>query len=327
MALEIAAGSRIKSIVVDTDETVLVTSISSNTLTVVRDYGATSGAYTAKAATVDDGDTVQIIGNAFEAGFALPVEKSTKEIQMDNYCQTQRTPFGITEIAAAAAVRGEQDWPFQMKKAGITHQRKIEYQNIWGHPMPGDLGLSSSGTGNTDPATAGGFMHFMTGGASGGFAGTGTDRLVTQAEITKAEFLTFIEAAFEYGSAQKVVFCAPILRSALDSWGISQLNTFSEKTLYGMNVAKWVSSHGTIIFVTHKMLKAQASEGAYNFLVDMNDLASVGYSDIGSTRLRTLEPYKATGKTIKQAEYQTIGCLELRVPKKHAVLKGVTSYA
>ena len=123
------------------------------------------------------------------------------------------------------------------------------------------------------------------------------------------------------------MFGAPILRSALDFWGISKLNTFSEKTLYGMNVAQWVSSHGTIVFVTHKMLKQSLTEGAANFLMDMDDVAIVTYSNIGSTRLRQLDPYAATGKTIKQAEWQTISCLELRVPKKHACLYGVTSYA
>ncbi len=307
------------------NETVLVTSISSDTLTVVRDYGATSGAYTALAATVDDGAYVTIIGNAFEAVYQLPVAKSTLEIQMDNWCQTQRTPFGITEIAAAAAVRGEADWPWQMKKGGISHQRNIEYQNIWGHPMPGDAGLSSSGTGNTDPATAGGLFHYLTGGT--GFTGTGSSRIISQAELTQAEFLAALEPMFEYGSAQKVMFCAPIFRTALDFWGISKLNTFTESTAFGMNIAKWVSAHGTIVFVTHKMLKDPGSDGATAFVVDMDDISFVTYSDIGSTRLRQLDPYSATGKTIKQAEYQTISCLEVRTPKKHGMFKDVTSYA
>ena len=307
------------------NETVLVTAISSSTLTVTRDYGATSGAYTARAATVDDGAYFTIIGNAFEAGHQLPTAKSTKEIQLDNWCQTQRTPFAITEIADAAAVRGEDDWPFQARKSGITHQRKLEYQHIWGSPMPGDAGLSSSGTGNDAPAAAGGIWHFLTGGT--GFSGTGTDRLVEQADITQSEFEAFLEPAFEYGSAQKVMFCAPILRSALDHWGISKLSTFVNDKVFGMDVSRWQSAHGTIVFVTHKMLKDPGSDGAYNFLVDMDDISIVTYSNIGATQLRMLDPYKATGETTKKAEYTTISCLELRVPKKHACLYGVTSYS
>lgn len=310
-----------------TNETFLVTaSASTGALTITRDYGKTSGAYTGLAGSFVDEEYLTILSNAFEQGHELPVPKSTQETQLDNWCQDFRTPFGISEIAMNAAVRGEADWPFQMKKAAITHQRKIELAMLYGHPEPGDLGLSSSGTGNDKPSTMGGFLHFITGGT--GFEGTGTDRLVSQSEITQSEFLNWLEAAYEYGSAQKVLFSCSKLRSALDSWGISKLNTFSEKNVFGMNVAKWVSSHGTVVFVTHKMLKDPSGTlGSYNFLVDMNDVSMVYYSNIGSTRLRELDPYKATGKTIKQAEWQTICTFELRVPKKHACLYNVLTYA
>jgi len=304
-------------------ETLLVTGRSSNALTVVRDYGATSGAYTALASSFTDEEVITIIGNAFEDGFALPSLRSTTEVQMDNWCQVQRTPFGIGEIAAAAATRGENDWAFQMRKAGITHSRKLEYQNLWGHPMPGDGSIYA--TTNDNPSSGGGLWHFLTGGT--GFSGTGSSRRVSQAEITKAEFLTWIQNCFRYGSARKVCYCAPILRSAIDSWGIADLQTFSTSKVYGIDIAKWVSSHGTIVFVTHKMLEQQGAEGATNFMIDMDDVKWLTYSNYGDTRLRMLEPYKADGSTVKKAEYQTVGCLELKTPKKHGVLYGVTSYA
>ena len=297
--------------------------VSAGSLVIVRDYGSTSGAYTPVAGTFTDEETITILSNAFEAGHALPVEKSTTEVEMNNYCQDIRTPFGITEVAAAAAVRGEADWPYQMRKAGITHQRKIEYQFIWGRPMPGDKGLSSSGTGNTDPATMGGLWHFLTGGTV--FSGTGSDRLVSQAEVTKSEFLDWLEAGFEFGSSKKLLLAPPLLRTAIDSWGIADLQTTPGANVYGLALSKWLSSHGTISIVTHKMLAD--SSGAAAFLVDLEDLAFVNYSNIGSTRLRTLDPYKATGKTIKQAEFETICCLELKQPKKHAALYGMTSFA
>ena len=308
-----------------TREVFLVSTANQTTgaLTIVRDYGATSGAYTAVAGTFTDEETLTIIGNAFEAGYQLPTKKSRAEVKIDNYCQDQRTPLGITEVAAAAAVRGEADWPYQMRKAAITHQRKIEYQNIWGRPMPGDKGLSSSGTGNTDPAAGGGVWHFLTGGT--GFSGTGSDRRVEQAEITKTEFLDWIEACFEYGGSKKVLYAPPLLRTAFDSWGIADLQTTPGATTYGLAIGKWLSAHGVIAIVTHKMLTD--SSGAAAFLLDMEDVSWVTYSNIGSTRFRDLDPYKATGKTIKEAEYQTISCLELRQPKKHGVLYGMTSFA
>ena len=304
-------------------ETLLVTDRSSDALTVVRDYGSTSGAYTALASSFTDEEVITIIGNAFEDGHPLPALRSTKEIQIDNYCQPQRTPFGIGEIANASAQRGENDWAFQMRKAGIEHMRKIEYQNLWGHPMPGDGSIYA--TTNSAPAAGGGLWHFLTGGT--GFSGTGSGRRVSQAEITKAEFLTWIQNCFRYGSAQKVCYCAPILRSAIDSWGIADLQTFSTDKVYGINIAKWVSSHGTIVFVTHKMLEQQGAEGATNFMIDMEDVSWLTLGKYGDTRMRTLKPYEADGTTIMEAEYQTVGCLELKTPKKHGVLYAVTSYA
>lgn len=309
-------------------ETFLVTAVSTGNdqLTIIRDYGATSGAYTALAQSFDDDDVIKLIGNAFEQGHILPTQKSTTEVQLDNWLQTQRTPFGVSEVAAGAAVRGEADWPFQMRKANKTHLRKIEWQNIFGHPMPGDRGLSSSGTGNDNPATGGGILHYLTGGT--GFVGTGSDRLLLNAEITKAEFLTWIQHCFRYGSANRVLLCAPLFRTAFDSWGLADLRTVSEKTVFGLKVLTWVSSHGTITIVTHKMLEDQGGgDGAYAFMLDMEDIKWVTYAVGGSTRLRMLEPYKATGATIRQAEFYTISCIEIRVTKKHGCMYGTTGFA
>ena len=300
-----------------------LSTVNSGSIVVTRDYGqgdSTPG-YSIRADTIDDGDYLTIIGNAFEQGHPLPVRKSTVEIERFNFCQDQRTPFGISEVAAAAAVHGEADWPFQMRKAGITQARKVEYQNIWGVPVQGDKGIFASGTGNTAPQAAAGLDYYIRRYAD-------SVRKITQTDITQSEFLDFIEAGFEFGSAEKIMYCPPVLRSALDFWGISKLQTFSEKTLFGMNVARWVSSHGTIIFVNHKMLRDPGTaDGANAYLLDMKNIKWITYSNIGSTRLRTLEPYKATGATVKQAEFQTISCIEIKLPETHAYLEGLQTYS
>ena len=306
-----------------THETCLITARTSDALTIVRDYGATSGAYTALADEFDDEDVITWIGNAFEDAFALPALKSTTETQIDNWCQLQRTPWAMGELAQAAAMRGEDDWVFQDRKAAITHLRKLERQHIFGHPMPGDAGIYA--TTNDNPATAGGLLHYLTGGTS--FDGTGSDRLVSNASITHQEFLDYLEAIFEYGSSRRVAFVAPLFRSALDYWGISKLNTFSETTKYGMKIATWLSSHGEISFITHKMLKdAGGDDGAYAFFVDMDDISQVIYQSF-PTQKRTLDPYAADGTMAKKAEWLTCSSLEVREPKKHGCIYGTTSYA
>lgn len=303
-------------------EQVLVESVNAN-LVVERDYGKTSGAYTALADSILDEDVFVFLGNAFEDGAPLPTLRSTKEVQLDNYCQLQRTPWGLGELAAASAVRGEDDWTLEARVSAITHMRKIERQNVFGRPAAGDLSILA--TANTDPSASGGLWHFLTGGT--GFAGTGSDRLVSNADITQTEFLEYLEALFQYGSGRRVCFCGPILRTALDYWGISKLNTFSETTKYGMKIATWLSSHGDIAFITHKMLGDQGGDdGAYAFFVDMDDVSWVIFNGYATHR-RDLKPYESDGTMVKQAEWMTCSCLEVREPKKHGCIYGITSFA
>lgn len=311
-----------------TRETMLVTAINGTTgVTVVRDYGATSGAYTALAGSILDGEVMIRLSNAWEQGAPLGTMLSTAEVQMDNWCQDIRTPFGMSEVAYAAAVHGEADWPYQMRKAAIEHQRKIEWAAKFGHPSPGDRGIYVSSTGNTAPATMGGLWHFLTGGT--GFSGTGSDRRVSQSEITKAEFLTWVQHCFRYGSSNRVLFAPPLLRTALDAWGIADLQLRPGDSAYGVAVKRWISSHGVVTIVTDKMLEQPpgGSAGATAFMLDMEDISMVFYNKLGTTRLRELDVYKADGTTAKKAEYQTIVTLEVKQPKKHGVLYGMTSFA
>ena len=295
-------------------EVMLVTAVTDDILTVVRDYGAAEG-WTEYDGAPADGEYLTVIGNAFEQGHPLPVIRSTTEVQYTNYAQDQRTPFGISEVSAASAHRGEQDEAFQRRKAGISHSRKLEYQNFWGRPYVGDKGLFVAATGNTLPTTGGGWNHYISEYAP-------TAQKLDETEITSDEFQNFMESVFEYGSGMKFCYCPPKLRTGLDKWGISKLNTFVPDTMFGMAVNKWISSHGTVVFITHKMLKnPQSGDWLYSFFIDMEKVKWITFSNIGSTRLRRLEPYKATGATVKQEEYQTIGCTKVGLPPTHARLR------
>ena len=53
----------------------------------------------------------------------------------------------------------------------------------------------------------------------------------------------------------------------------------------------------------------------------MEEVKWIQYSNIGSTRLRTLEPYKATGATLMEEEYQSITCIKFGMAAKHARLR------
>jgi len=280
-----------------------------------RDFGQSAEGWTALAAAIADGATLRIIGNAFEQGHTIPTIRSTVEVEYSNYCQDFRTPFGISEVSAAAAHRGVQDWPYQRNKARITHTRKLELSFWWGKPYAGDKGYYSSTTGNTAPGSMGGINHFIQEYAP-------SDQKLDETELTQDEFQNFMEWVFQYGSDTKVCYCSPRLRTALDKWGISKLNTFVTDTMYGMAVGKWMSSHGTVVFVTHKMFtKPEATDYYYAFFLDIGQLKWNNYSDKGSTRLRRMKPYEATGETGMKEEFQSISGVKFGLAPNHARLR------
>lgn len=294
-------------------EVMLVTAVNSDVLTVTRDLGQSTEGWTAKAGNMADNDFVTVIGNAFEQGHPLPVIRSTKEVENFNYCQDVRTPMGISEVSAASAHRGEQDDILQLRKIGLSHMRKLEYLTFWGKPFRGDKTYFE--TSNTAPTTMGGINHYID---ETGLANQKLD----ETEITSDEFQDYMEQVFEYGSAEKMCYCTPRLRTALDKWGITKLNTFESTRMLGMKVDVWQSSHGTVIFKTHKQLKnPETTDWLYNFFIDAARLRWVTFSNIGSTQLRKLDPYKATGETGEKQEMQTIGCIMFGLVPTHARLR------
>lgn len=300
-------------------EVMLVTAISTNDLTVTRDYGqgGTPG-YTARADSTSDNAWLTIIGNAFEQGHPLPSIKNFQEVERTNIVQDLRTPFGVTEIVAATAQYGENDWPYQMRKKGIEHLRNLERQNVQGVAVTSDLSLYA--TTNTAPGAAAGIDFYIR--EYGDSA-----RQISQTEITQTEFLDAIEAMFAFGGQNKLLLASPTLRTAFDFWGISKLNTFVAGTVFGMKINRWESSWGTIAIVTEEILRDPGSDGETSYFVDLDNVKFVTLQGIGGTRLRMLRPYEADGSTIKQAEWNTIGCLEVRSASTHGYLTGVTSYA
>ena len=297
-------------------EAMLALAFDSTKMQVTRDYGQAAEGWTALVGAITDGDYFTVIGNAFEQGHPLPSIRSTKEVDYWNYHQDQRTPIGISEISEASDHRGEQDWPFQQRKAGVSHMRKIEYQGWWGKPVAGDKAYYVAATGNADPATGGGINHYLSEYAP-------ANQKLDETDITEDEFQDFMEYVFEFGDADlRYCYCPPRLRTALDKWGISKLNTFTKDTMYGLAVGRWLSSHGEVVFITHKMLKnPQSDDWLYCFFLDFDEMVWKTMQKIGSTRLRGLRPYEATGETGKKQEFQTIGSVKYGAMANHSRLR------
>jgi len=304
------------------NEVALVTAVNetSNELTVVREAGVGEGWTSTKAALVDN-DYIEILGPAFEQGHAMPTIRTVKVEDRKNYCQDMRKGLGMSEIAIATALRtGGSDWKHQLDKMLVEHKEDIEKVNIYGKPYAGDKGIYVSGTGNANPAQAGGIDHFLATYAA-------TANKVDQDELTMFEFLDFLEVGFDKGSREKYLWCTPSFGTALAKWGITKMNTFAGDKLLGMDIQKWVYSGNQVVyFMMHDMLKSLDPGTIYwnNYLLDMNYLSWVffeGNAEIPSGRTRLRDVVVSDGATMKKKEWQTIQSIQVELPDHHARLR------
>lgn len=298
--------------VFDSYELMKVTSVGTNYIGVVRNYPGVGASVTGYNTALVDNDWLIRMGNANEEGATAPTARSTKETQVDNYTQIFRDPFELTETELNSLMHADQDLPYQIRKRGIEHMRAIEYATWFGIPS------AATGSGGKPARTMGGIWYYMKENASAA-------RVVSNATPSKAEFLAWIRDGFRYGSRNKVLFACPILMSAFEAWGIADLQTRPSDGTYGINITRWVSPHGNIAIVNHKMLEGPnpGTVGGWAFLLDME---KIRYVALRNRDTKLLTGRQANDQDSYEAEYLTECSLEFKNPECHSVLYGITGW-
>lgn len=209
---------------------------------------------------------------------------------------------------------GEQDLPYQTRKKGIEHAREIEHSFFWGLPSYANVGANGK-----PKRTMGGLWWFLKQNAPAA-------NLASQAEITSAEFLAWLRAGFRYGSQKKVLFACPLVLSAIESWGYAKLNTFTTDSQFGINITKWVSPHGQIAIINHKMLEGPnpGTAGGWAFLLDMENIKYVHLRNRDTKLVTGIQDNDADEYA---AQYLTECSMQVKLPETHGVLYNVTSFA
>lgn len=294
------AGDMVK--VPRTGEVMSVTSISTNTLTVVRSAGDASG--TAAAALVND-DPLVIIGNANEEAASTRAILSSLPSEVYNYTQIIRTPFGVSKTLQASDTYGGGSLDYERRKHALEHRVDIERALLFG-----ERNLITTGT--HYKRYTGGFLYYVT-----------TNLKDAGGTLTEAEFEDWLEDIFAYGSSRKVLFASPKLISALDYWAKSKLNMFPKDKTYGIAASQYLSSHGELIVVKHHLLEG-TTYGGYGLAVDM-DYIKFRPLQTRDTVLSTNIQTPGADQIID--EYLTEVGLELNAEKAHGILYGVTSYS
>lgn len=288
--------------VTSTAEVLLVTAVSTNTLTVTRAFGETA------AGAIADGVQFLILGNLSEEGADAPAIKTTQKVEVYNYTTIVRTPLGLTGTEAATDLYGEQDLPFQRRKAAIEHMRDIENRFLFSE--------RKEDTSGTHPKRS-------TRGLLKWIATNVTDAGNT---LTEAEFNTFLESVFRYDKKKKRMFiaCSKLL-SALDSWGRAAVRVLPKDQTYGISVKQYLTSHGTLNIVGHDLLEEYYNETGLAIAVDSMWYRALQGAKNRDTHLR--KNIQDNKNDSEQDEWMTEVGLHLEHEKKFGRLHNVDTYS
>lgn len=283
-----------------TGETMLVTAVNpdgDNTkeYTVTRSWGTTA------AAEVADDTPVVCIGNVNAEGATLREIKQTEPVKKTNYTQIFRTPVGVTGTLQATKTYGPKPMSWYRHLAGIEHAVDMERAFLFGEKA------KASGTQNT--RSTGGILEFC------------TENIldVSSTTLTEQSFVEWLEIVFRYGSSEKILMASARLCTHIDLWSLGKLQTVPASKTYGVAVKEYVSTHGKLYIVKHHLLEG-ATYGGYGIVLDMDNVA---YCPLDTRDTKLLTNRQANDEDAQKDEYLTEAGIEVRLPKSHAVIKGV----
>lgn len=302
--------------VAETGEVLRITSIATDTLTVVRGIGS-SGSGTATTG----GTTLTRISNASEEGADIGTLKAVQETIPYNYTQNIRNQFGWTYRQAASSLYGMSN-PEKLKKEKlIEHKKEIDRMIMFGRRD------NITGAGGQEITTSGGFDFFIN--TNVWDLGGGVP---SQMQIV--DWLSYVMQYGPNGSnsgqASKIAICSRKWITYFESLGIDKVTyqvdlgeAFGESTI-GFKVKMYASSHGDIMLMPHPELNREFADRMY--IIDP-DLIKLCYHQGGNgapdgrTKLR--EGLGANGVTAETLEYFSDLGLEFKLEYAHGLVKGL----
>lgn len=280
-----------------TGESIRVTAVSTNTLTVVRAIGSTAQA-------VLDDEPLLITSTAQPEGDASLVARSRNPTPAYNYTQIFRTSFDATGTEMHSEFEADDDWDYQAKKHGIEHKKSIEYALMVGHP-------SEDVSGNAR-RTTGGFNHFVSSNVTDA-AGT----------LTELEFFTALRPMFRYGPDEKWGMIAPLVIDVLNTFPRGKLEMRQGDSTFGLKIFQYISPHGTLNLVKHNLLEG-ATLGGQMWVMD-SDVVKWRYlqNKRGSRDSYIRTEIQNNDVDGRKDEWLTEGGMEFGLEKHHGKLIGV----
>jgi hypothetical protein len=297
---------------VRTGEVMRVTAVNTgtHTLTVVRavDGDGTTGT------AINDNDDLLIIGNAYAEGVTSESEKSHPEAYKYNYTQIVRTPFGVTGSEAASENYTGPDRPRLRAEKAIEHKIDLERTALFGERnlfTATDTGASA----NTPRRYTGGYFYYVTSLA------TNINGILTEPDLE-----TYCQTLFSAtGSGDtRLLLCSPLVISVLDQLAASRIQVAPRESTFGLAVKTWVTGHGTLNIVKHRLLENGANGNGYGGHAIGVDPSRMSYRYLRGRNTKLMVDIQANDLDGHKDEYLTEMGWQVELDKVHGYFYGVT---
>lgn len=226
-----------------TGEIIKVSTVSTNTLTVVRAQQGTSNA------ALLDNDYLLVLGEIIYEMDTVGIVRTTAPVTVFNYTQIFRKAHAISGTALATKKRTVADDVREKNLALRNMRRDMEHAFRFGVK-------SLAGSGSTTQRYTGGFESYIT-----------TNIFQANGQVTEPFLLGVCKEIFTYGTAtKKLVLAGPELMSQLAALGLLADTVISaddkDRNWLGMDIRQFISPFGVLDFVWDKALtKGYADRG------------------------------------------------------------------
>jgi hypothetical protein len=289
-----------------TGESLFVSGVSTDTLTVVRGIGASGGV---AGAAIEVGDQFIFTRAVFEDGTGKGSLKTNKAARDFNYTEIIKTTYGFTGRDIETEMYGGDDVEVTRKWAGIEHLKSIEFMMFFGARQ-----LITTGT------------HYKT--FSGGadyFLKSNVWNLSGDTEPKERAFVEFLEEAmrwgkggFENGSAKKYLFASSRWLTVINGWATDRIRLVTSDKLLGIELMEYLSPHGTVYLVKTPILDQFHADRAYLF--DLNHVRQVVHRGRGTKIMKNIQANDIDGM---EEMYQSDVGSQFELEASHSLLKGL----
>jgi hypothetical protein len=290
-----------------TREQVLVTSISTDTLTVVRGIGGIQEA-------MNDGDKLDFLRSVFEDGSSKGSLKSVKEDRKFNYTEIIRTAYGFTGRQQNTSMYGGKDPATERKWQAIEHSISIEEMLLFGRRH------TRTGAGGKLQTMSGGLEFFIT---TNVWDLAGNEPNVDQIVEVLEEGMKHGRGGYLSGGTRtKWLFCSPRWGSKFSKMGHDKIQYRPADEKLGIKIGSLDTSHGTMQIVEDPLLTGP-EHGGWAFLIDLNHVFYV-YHQGRDTKL--LDNRQANDVDGMEEEYLTDCGAQVELEFAHSIWKGLPGF-